>query len=70
MELPIDIETGLEIMKQMVLSALEFYSEELEDISLLEFIKLSIPEQEDLLDSVKTLLVLTSMTDIYCKNKT
>ena len=66
MQIEVDIESAYELMGKLILSDIELYREQLEGVNMLEFVRMTPTEQQDVVDSAEQLLVLERAADYYC----
>lgn len=66
MQIEVDIESAYELMGKLILSDIELYREQLEGVNMLEFVRMTPAEQQDVVDSAEQLLVLERAADYYC----
>ena len=68
MQIEIDIESAYKLMEEIIISDIQMYTEELEDVNLLEFFGMSQVDQEDAIDSYETLVLLKLIAAKYCRD--
>ena len=56
-------------MEEIIISDIQMYTEELEDVSLLEFFDMPNSKQDDLLDSYERLVLLKLLAPKYCSGE-
>lgn len=68
MQIEIDMESAYKLMEEIIISDIQMYTEELEDVNLLEFFGMSQVDQEDAIDSYETLVLLKLIAAKYCRD--